>query len=125
MNSAFKHTILIAEDDDVNFLLLNIWLRNYFNITRAINGLEAVKLHAENDAIDLILMDVRMPFMDGIEATIEIRKIDTQIPIIAHTAYAMNEESNLMKKAGCNEVLIKPIPKDTLLEVFAKYDINI
>ena len=64
-----------------------------------------------------------MPHMDGIEATKEIRKMDMYIPIIAHTAYAMNEESFAIKKAGCNQVLIKPILKDTLLNVFAQYNV--
>lgn len=123
INTNYKYTILIAEDDDVNFLLLNLWLNSHFNILRAINGIEAVQLYEQNDSLDLILMDIRMPHMDGIEATKEIRKMDMYIPIIAHTAYAMNEESFAIKKAGCNQVLIKPILKDTLLNVFAQYNV--
>ena len=124
-NTNYKYTILIAEDDDVNFLLLNLWLNSHFNIIRAINGIEAVQLYEKNDSIDLILMDIRMPHMDGIEATKEIRKMDMYIPIIAHTAYAMNEESFAIKKAGCNRVLIKPITRDELLNVFAAYKVVI
>jgi two-component system CheB/CheR fusion protein len=125
LGTAFKYTILIAEDDDVNFLLLNLWLNSHFNIIRAINGIEAVQLYEKNDSIDLILMDIRMPHMDGIEATKEIRKMDMYIPIIAHTAYAMNEESFAIKKAGCNQVLIKPITRNQLLDVLGQYKIII
>ena len=123
--TTFNHTLLIAEDDDVNFLLLELWLNRHFNIIRAINGVEAVRLYNEHDSIDLILMDIRMPYMDGIEATKEIRKTDSAIPIIAHTAYAMNEESFAIKKAGCNQVLIKPITREMLFAVLATYNIII
>jgi signal transduction histidine kinase len=122
-NTSFKQTILIAEDDDVNFLLLNLWLNSHFNILRAVNGFEAVQLFENTNTSDLILMDIRMPYMNGIEATKEIRKIDKHIPIIAHTAYAMNQESISIEKAGCNEVLIKPILKDALIDVLAKYNV--
>ncbi len=121
----YKYTILIAEDDDVNFLLLNLWLNLDFNVIRAVNGMEAVQLYETNNSIDLIIMDIRMPEMNGIEATKEIRKTDMLIPIIAHTAYALNEESLLIKKAGCNKVLIKPITRDDLLVVLSEYNITI
>ena len=64
-----------------------------------------------------------MPIMNGIEATQEIRKLDIYIPIIAHTAYAMNRESIAIKAAGCNQVLIKPITRNTLLDVLDKYGV--
>ena len=119
----FEHTILIAEDDDVNYMLLDLWLNSHFNILRAANGLEAIQLFEKEDSIDLILMDIRMPIMNGVDATREIRKTDIYIPIIAHTAYAMNEESIAIKKAGCNQVLIKPITKEELLDVLSKHQI--
>ena len=125
LNSKFKHTILIAKDDDVNFLLINIWLNTHFNVIRAVNGLEVLNLLEKPNSIDLILMDIRMPEMDGIEATKAIRKMDIHIPIIAHTAYAMNEESINIQKAGCNQVLIKPTTKDKLLQVLAKNKVTI
>jgi len=124
-NLKYKNTILIAEDDDVNFLLLNLWLTNHFNIIRAKNGFEAIELHEKHDSIDIIIMDIKMPFMNGIEATKQIRKTDMYVPIIAHTAYAMNEESITIKMAGCDQVLIKPITRDTLLDVLAKYKVVI
>ena len=124
-NKEFEYTILIAEDDDVNFLLLDLWLSSHFRVIRAVNGLEAVQLQMDNDSIDLIIMDIRMPFMDGIQATKEIRKRDGHIPIIAHTAYAMNQESISIRLAGCNQVLVKPIVKDTLLDVLAMYGITV
>lgn len=125
LNLKYKYTIMIAEDDDVNFLLLNLWLNNHFNIIRAVNGFEAIHLYEKNDTIDLIIMDIRMPYLDGIEATKEIRKTDVFVPIIAHTAYAMNQESIEMKMAGCNLVLIKPITRNQLINVLAQYDVII
>ncbi|MDB2607123.1 ATP-binding protein [Zobellia sp.] len=122
-NKSHKYTILIAEDDDVNFLLLDLWLNSLFNIIRAKDGFEVVSLFEKSDAIDLILMDIKMPCMDGIDATKEIRKMDMHVPIIAHTAYAMNEESLDITLAGCNKVLIKPIVRDTLLGIMAEYGV--
>lgn len=125
IEKSYKYTILIAEDDDVNFLLLNLWLNSHFNIIRALNGMEAVQLFEKHNSIDLILMDIRMPYMDGIDATKLIRKSNIDIPIIAHTAYAMNEESISIRKAGCNRVLIKPFSRDQLINVLAQYDVII
>jgi signal transduction histidine kinase/CheY-like chemotaxis protein len=119
-----QQTILIAEDDDVNFLLLNLWLKNDFNVIRATNGFEAIHLFEKYDTIDLVLMDIKMPYLNGIEATKAIRKTDIYIPIIAHTAYAMNEESVAIKMAGCNEILIKPLLKEDLLKAFARYNVT-
>lgn len=120
-----KQTILIAEDDDVNFLLLNLWLKSDFNIIRAANGFEAIHLFEKYDSIALVLMDIKMPYMNGIDATKEIRKTDMYIPIIAHTAYAMNEESVAIKMAGCNEILVKPILREDLLKAFATYNVTV
>src|SRR5665647_2159287 len=87
--SESMHTILVAEDIDSNFALVNILLRKDFNIVRAYNGVEAVRLYQEIHP-SLILMDIQMPEMNGLEATRLIRQLDATIPIVALTAFAFN-----------------------------------
>jgi len=114
--------ILIAEDEDSNFFLLQELLNSEkFKITRAHNGQEAVNIFKENSEFDLIFMDIKMPILNGIEATQQIRKFNSKIPIIAQTAYAMAEEKTKILKAGCSSYLTKPIMEDALNRVIAKY----
>jgi PAS domain S-box-containing protein len=114
-------TILIAEDEKSNFRFLEVLLkRTNVNIIRAVNGLEAIYFF-KNDKIDLILMDIKMPVMDGLEATREIKKLNRDIPIIALTAYAMQNDSNICLDAGCNDYVSKPISSDKLFLVVDKY----
>ena len=101
-------TILIAEDNDSNYLLLSKLINKSYNIIRAKNGLEAVELFPEIKP-DLILMDIKMPVMNGLEATAKIRESDTQIPIIAITANAFEEDKQNALKVGCTRFLTKPI----------------
>jgi len=116
-----KTTILVAEDEGANFFLIQNWLKDMYSVIRAKNGIEAIELFKEHPNLELILMDIKMPFMDGIEATIKIRKKNKNVPIIACTAYVMNEESVLIKKAGCNDILTKPVEKEVLLSTITKY----
>jgi len=113
-------TILIAEDTDSNFLLLNIVLRKKYNLVRAYNGQEALELFQESKP-DLILMDIKMPIMDGLDATREIRKIDAEIPIIALTANAFDSDKQKTKEAGCNGYMAKPIVAADLLVLMQEY----
>lgn len=113
-------TILIAEDTDSNFLLLNIILRKNFSLKRALNGLEAVGLFKEEKP-DLILMDMKMPVMDGLDATREIRKLDTEIPIIVLTANAFDCDRQKSMDAGCTDYMAKPIIATDLLAMIKKY----
>jgi len=115
-----KPTILVAEDNDSNFLLVNAILKKYANIVRAVNGLEAVNAvkKAKND---LVLMDIRMPIMDGLEATTEIRKLDPDIPIVALTANAFDSDRERALAAGCNDFIAKPIRKSDLLDLVQKW----
>lgn len=109
--------ILIAEDDDISYIFLQeVLKKNGFRVIHAENGEEAVRMITENPDIDLILMDVKMPVMDGEEATRQIRKFNKTIPIIAQTAYEMPVQIEKMRSAGCDDVLIKPINGDRLLE---------
>lgn len=116
-----KFTILIAEDDDINFYLLKTWIQDICRIIRAKDGIQAIKEFQAHPEIDLIIMDIRMPYMNGIDATKEIRKLNSTIPILAHTAYVMNDESELMLEAGCNEIVTKPIKKEVLVGIVQRF----
>jgi len=116
---AKKH-LLIAEDTDSNYMLLKALLKKDYDLSRARNGKEAVELF-KTHTYDAILMDVRMPHMDGIEATAEIRKLSTTIPIIAQTAYAFATDREHCLAVGCTDFLSKPIKPDTLRNLIQKY----
>ncbi|OFX83307.1 MAG: hypothetical protein A2W99_12150 [Bacteroidetes bacterium GWF2_33_16] len=115
-------TILIAEDDEANFMLLERALsKTKVNLIRAENGKEAVKIFKSTPGIDLILMDIRMPIMDGIEATQEIKEIDSKIPIVVQTAFTMSSEKEKSFKAGCDDYISKPINLKELISTVSKY----
>lgn len=111
-----KYCILIADDESLNYLFYREILdENIYDIIYAENGSEAIRLLVENhDKINLILMDIKMPVMDGVTATIEIRKFDSKIPIIAQTAYAYREDYQRALDAGCNDYIAKPIHEEEL-----------
>lgn len=119
-----KPKILIAEDVDGNYFLLRIILEKSATLLRAVNGKEAVEI-AEKEKPDIILMDIRMPIMDGLEATAEIRKFDTETPIIALTAYAYNHIKEDAMESGLSGYLKKPIRSDVIKEELKKYNIII
>ncbi|HEX2975480.1 MAG TPA: ATP-binding protein, partial [Bacteroidales bacterium] len=116
-NSLSSKKILIVEDDEMSFILLKEILggRN-LEIIRALNGLEAVEIIRKNDDIDLILMDVKLPVMDGIEATTEIKKINPCIPVIMQSAYAGQEEIERAFSAGSDDYMTKPINAEKFLD---------
>lgn len=116
-----KPTILIAEDEEANFLLLEMWMSKLYNIIRVEDGNEAVAEVAKNEDIDLVLMDVKMPYLNGIEATKKIRETNQKLPILAQTAFVMENEHNQILEAGCNEVLSKPIRRADFEQLLAKY----
>ncbi len=114
------NTILIAEDNASNYLLLSAMLRKDFQLRHATNGEEAVQMAKEND-VSLILMDVKMPRMNGITATMEIRKFNQTIPIIALTAHAFATDRRNALNAGCTDYLVKPIKKDKLIDTINRF----
>jgi len=117
-------TILIAEDEDSNFRYLEMVLnKTKANIVWAKDGIEAIRLSKENQP-DLILMDIKMPNMDGLDATREIKKTQPEIPVIAQTAFAMENDEQLSLEAGCNSYLSKPIKAPELLEVLSTFLIS-
>jgi PAS domain S-box-containing protein len=114
--------IMIAEDEDSNFHLLEIMLRkSKVKIIRAYNGKEAVDYIRGGKEVDLILMDVRMPLMDGYEATAMIKKTKPDIPIVAQTAYALAGDRTESMDAGCDAYITKPIRKQVLLDIVGKF----
>jgi len=116
-HSAGKNTILIAEDDEINFFYLNALLSRASDskVIHAVNGREAVEMFRSNSDIKLILMDIKMPEVNGLEATRQIKEINPDIPIIAITAYAMAGDEERVIAAGCNGYLSKPIKREILL----------
>ena len=112
--------ILIAEDEESNFLLLKTILKKHCNILHAKTGVELLEIYKEQHA-DLILLDIKMPEMDGLEATRIIRKVSQEIPIIALTAFAFDDDRVKALEAGCNDYLTKPLSAPLLKETIAKY----
>lgn len=113
-----ERTILIAEDDNINFLLFQkiIKLRNY-NIFRAVNGQEAVDICINNPNIDLVLMDIKMPIMNGFEALEKIKVIRPELIVIAQTAYSSSEDENKIYNSGFYGYITKPINREKLFEM--------
>ncbi len=121
--SKFKDlNILIAEDENEAVMHLSILLKDIGKeIYHAKNGIEVVEIcHSVND-LDLILMDIRMPEMNGYEATKEIRKFNKDIIIIAQTAYALEGDRENAIAAGCNDHIAKPVSKESLVRIINKY----
>ena len=112
--------ILIAEDNDSNFILMGYILKKYYEYDRAKNGQEAVNMVVAQD-YDLILMDMKMPVMDGLEATRQIRNMRPDLPIIALTANAFDSDRDVAAEAGCNEFLSKPVSSELCLRTIEKF----
>ena len=109
--------ILIAEDEEVNYLYLREILNNEnIKILHADNGEKAIQLFYEHSEINLILMDLKLPIINGIDAIYEIRKKNSKIPIIALTAYVSEKDKQAAMNAGCNDFITKPVKKNLLLE---------
>jgi CheY-like chemotaxis protein len=112
--------ILIAEDNDSNFILMTYILKKYYAYERAKNGKEAVD-QVEKNTYDMVLMDIKMPIMDGLEATKAIKEIRPEIPIIALTANAFDSDRQLAMEAGCIDFLSKPVSSDLCIKTIRKY----
>jgi PAS domain S-box-containing protein len=116
-----NYSIMIAEDDPYNYeYLYSILQKTGANIIWAKDGIDVLKLY-NSSKVDLILMDIQLPEINGYEATAQIRLSNRGLPIIAQTAYAMTEDRQKCLDSGCNEVLVKPIRIDDILTTAAKY----
>lgn len=114
--------ILIAEDEEINSKFLREALKSTkIKVIEAKNGKEAIEICIKNKNIDIVLMDIKMPVINGLEATVKIKKKRPELPIIAQTAFAMAGEDEKCKKAGCDDYISKPINRKILLNILGKY----
>lgn len=120
VNDKDKKLILVAEDSENNFELIRVVLGKQYNLLHAKDGIEAVTLNEEEHP-DLILMDIRMPNMDGLDATRIIKEVDPETPVIALSAYAFEEDIKKTKDAGCDCFIAKPFHIEDLLNTIEKY----
>lgn len=117
-----KLPVLVAEDDDTNyFFIYAILSRANVELYRAKNGEEAIEICKSNVDIAIVFMDIKMPILDGIDATKAIKILRPNLPIIAQTAYVMQEDKQRALDAGCDGILPKPIKKADILEYIEKY----
>jgi len=115
-------TILIAEDDDVSYLYLSIVFGDYnYKLVRAKTGQEAIDVCRTYNDIDLVLMDIKLPIVNGMDATKIIRQFNKSIIIIAQTAYAFSSDRENAIKAGCNDYISKPFKRTELLNMVQEY----
>ena len=114
--------ILIVEDDEGSAMLISLNIAKFSKeVLFAGNGVEAVDVCRNNPDIDLVLMDIKMPVMDGFEATRKIREFNLQVVIIAQTAYALLGDREKMIEVGCNDYISKPVKKEDLVGLIQKY----
>ncbi len=119
-----QYVVLIVEDGDVNFLFLKLLLKKIkeydFIVYRAKNGKEAVQFCSKNQKLDVVFMDIKMPEMNGYDATRMIKKIKPELPIIAQTAYSTKDDIKKALEAGCKGFISKPIQFKVLKKVLSK-----
>jgi CheY-like chemotaxis protein len=114
--------LLVVEDDQTSVRYLSELLeKECKEIIVASNGQEAIETAKNNPDVEVILMDIKMPVMDGYTATQKIREFNQQVVIIAQTAFAMKGDRQKALDAGCNEYITKPIDKDSLLEIIREH----
>ncbi|MDD4373319.1 MAG: response regulator [Bacteroidales bacterium] len=115
-------TLLVAEDEDLNILYTKrIFKSKPFNVLYARNGSEAVEIVKANHNIDLVLMDIKMPVMDGLEATKQIKMLNPDLRVIAVTAYAANDDRFMCLNAGCDDYITKPFKPAELFEMIQNW----
>ena len=113
-------TILIAEDTDSNYILIKAILGKEYHLERAKDGMEAVNMFVELNP-DIILMDMKMPNLGGLDATRIIRELSPDIPIIALTAFAYDHDRKAALEVGYNDFLTKPFTQEVLKETIKKW----
>lgn len=115
-------TVLIVDDEEFNLILLTeLLLESKINVICVNNGEKAISEFKKNQIIDLILMDLQMPIIDGYKASSEIKAINPDVKIIAQTASLFSEVSTEVSISGCDDILIKPISYMDLIEIMSKY----
>jgi CheY-like chemotaxis protein len=112
--------ILIAEDNDSNFVLMTYILKKFYQFDRARNGQEAVDM-VDKDQYDIVLMDIKMPIMTGLEATKAIKEKYPDLPVVALTANAFDSDRQAAMDAGCDDFLAKPVSSDLCLSTIKRF----
>jgi CheY-like chemotaxis protein len=112
--------VLVAEDNDSNFVLMSYILKKYYQFERAKNGLEAVEM-VDKGQYDIVLMDIKMPVMDGLQATKTIKEKHPDLPIVALTANAFDSDRQLAMEAGCDDFLSKPVSSEACIETIKRF----
>ncbi len=112
--------VLVAEDNDSNYMLMTFILKHHYEICRARNGQEAVDI-VKTDKPDIVMMDLKMPVMDGLEATRAIKNILPDLPVVVLTANAFDTDRDAAEEAGCDDFLSKPISSQKCLDVIAHF----
>jgi CheY-like chemotaxis protein len=121
-NEGYRLKILIAEDDEISEMLLSLMVKDFSEkVFKARTGIEAVEISRINPGIDLILMDIQMPELNGDEATRQIRQFNKDVIIIAQTGLALSTDKESVIEAGCNDYISKPINKHKLLSLIQTY----
>ena len=123
INNIWKgKTILIAEDEIVNYMFLEVLFEETGAILlHASDGQQAIDTVKSNPDIHIVLMDIKMPNINGLEATKQIKVVRPQLPVIAQTAYAMQDDEYKALQAGCNDYISKPIDANKLINLMKKY----
>ena len=112
--------ILIAEDNDSNFVLMTYILKKFYQCDRARNGQEAVEM-VDKDQYDIVLMDIKMPVMTGLEATKLIKAKYPDLPVVALTANAFDSDRQAAVEAGCDDFLAKPVSSEACLSTIKRF----
>jgi CheY-like chemotaxis protein len=114
--------ILLVEDEPISLVLLTKLVNRYTsNVLTAVNGKEAIDVCRQNPDLDIILIDIKMPEIDGLEATKAIREFNGNVTIIAQTAYALVGDRELAMEAGCTDYITKPVNAKKLGEMIMRF----
>jgi len=121
LNWSSKKCLIVDDNKDVLIYLDRILTDTRIEVLTARSGIEAIKIIKEVPHLDIVILDMQMPEMNGIEVTKEIRKINKNIPIIAQTAFIFEDDKDIILQAGCDACLIKPIRKEHLLTMMSSF----
>ena len=122
VHSNEKYVILNVEDDDVSCFLLNEMLAGKnFSIIHKQTGKEAIEVFKSDGCIDLVLMDIKLPDIDGFQLTRVIKALKPEVPVIAVTAFAFKKDREECLNAGCDDYLAKPVNSQLLIQMIQKY----
>lgn len=113
--------ILVVEDEPSNYDLIRVFLKKYGpNLSWVQDGKDAVEA-CKNKKYNVVLMDIQLPFMNGLDATKLIKEMDASVPVIAQTAYAMSQDRQKALSAGCDDYIAKPMKRKDLVDLIVKH----